>query len=118
VHFGILCAHLPALRITLILDVVILILLPSCVCWMLCGGQEDFKPVAVAMDGFTWTAERPKGLTFVDQKWGYRGLSMGAGADRPLLLMLRPLSCAATCMLTGVVQANAWWSGCCCRVMG
>ncbi|KAI3428291.1 hypothetical protein D9Q98_006670 [Chlorella vulgaris] len=46
-----------------------------------CAMQEDFKPVAVAMDGFNWTAERPKGFTFVDQKWGYRGLSMGSWVE-------------------------------------
>lgn len=39
--------------------------------------QEDFKPYARAMQGFSYRAERPDAATFVDQKWGYTGVSPG-----------------------------------------
>lgn len=43
----------------------------------LCAMQEDFKPYARAMQGFSYRAERPDAATFVDQKWGYTGVSPG-----------------------------------------
>lgn len=39
--------------------------------------QEDFKPLARAMQGFAYLAERPDKPTFVQQKWGYRGEAPG-----------------------------------------
>lgn len=39
--------------------------------------QEGFKPVAKAMHGFAWRAERPDMPTFVEQKWGYRAEKRG-----------------------------------------
>ncbi|PSC68097.1 CRT (chloroquine-resistance transporter)-like transporter [Micractinium conductrix] len=44
----------------------------------LCAMQEDFKPLARAMQGFAYLAERPDKPTFVQQKWGYRGEAPGA----------------------------------------
>ncbi|PSC68096.1 hypothetical protein C2E20_8274 [Micractinium conductrix] len=44
----------------------------------LCAMQEDFKPLARAMRGFQYRAERPEKPTFVEQKWGYRGDAPGA----------------------------------------
>lgn len=44
----------------------------------LCALQEDFKPLAHAMSGFAYAAQRPDAATFVQQKWGYSAEQPGA----------------------------------------
>ncbi|PSC75343.1 hypothetical protein C2E20_1137 [Micractinium conductrix] len=44
----------------------------------LCAVLERFKPLARAMEGFEYRAERPEGGTFVEQKWGFTGEAPGA----------------------------------------
>jgi len=42
--------------------------------------QEDFKEVVARhSDGFVYQPERPDAPTFVEQKWGWRGLQPGRG---------------------------------------
>lgn len=42
--------------------------------------KERFQPMAAAMRGFAWRAERPDAAAFVDQKWGYSANGTGGRA--------------------------------------
>ncbi|KAL4422439.1 hypothetical protein ABPG75_008636 [Micractinium tetrahymenae] len=49
---------------------------------MLCAMQEDFKDaIQQHSPGFEYAAERPEAPTFVEQKWGWRGLRPGEWAE-------------------------------------
>lgn len=60
-----------------------------------CRPQEDFKPLAKAMDGFAYAAERPDAPDFVGQKWGYRGEQPGERAMGGSSRGAAALCCAA-----------------------